>query len=172
MITIELVGDRELAARLDAMPGRVRDGLARAVTRLGLALQRKVQSEKLAGQVLKVRTGSLLTSINTQIEDTPARITASVGIGGTLEGKGVSVYGRAHEYGVGHPWLIAAKRGRALRFEIGGRTIFRRSVTHPPLPERSFLRSALAEMAPAVEAGLRTAVAEAIGARPPGSPPG
>jgi phage gpG-like protein len=157
MITIELVGDRELAARLDAMPGRVHDGLARAVTRLGLELQRKVQAEKLTGQVLKVRTGSLRSSINTEVTDTPARITASVGSN--------IRYGRVHEYGVDHPWVIAAKRGKALRFEIGGRVFFRRSVTHPPLPERSFLRSALAEMAPQIDAGLRAAVAAAIGAR-------
>jgi hypothetical protein len=57
--------------------------------------------------------------------------------------------------------VIAAK-GRALRFELGGRVIFRRSVRHPPLPERSFLRSALREMRPNVEAGLKDAVAQAI----------
>jgi phage gpG-like protein len=154
VITVQLVGDRELAARLDAMPGRVHDGLARAVVRLGLALQRKVQEEKLSGQVLKVRTGSLRSSINTAISDTPAAISASVGTN--------IRYAKAHEYGVDHPWLIAAKSARALRFEIGGRVIFRRSVRHPPLPERSFLRSALKEMAPDIDAGLRQAVATAI----------
>jgi phage gpG-like protein len=153
MITIQLIGDRELAARLDAMPGRVRDGLARAVTRLGLDLQRKVQREKLTGQVLKVRTGSLRSSINTEISQSTDEVSASVGTN--------IRYGRVHEYGVDHPWLIEAK-GRALRFEIAGRVIFRRSVRHPPLPERSFLRSALADMRPQIEAGLRDAVAQAV----------
>jgi phage gpG-like protein len=153
-ITVELVGDRELAARLDAMPGRLHEGLARAVTRLGLELQRKVQEEKLSGQVLKVRTGSLRSSINTEITDTPAAITASVGTN--------IKYAKAHEFGVDHPWLITAKARRALRFEIGGRVIFRKSVRHQPLPERSFLRSALKDSAPAIEAGLRQAVAAAI----------
>jgi phage gpG-like protein len=153
MITVQVIGDDKLVARLDAMPGRVHDGLARAVVRLGLALQKKVQEEKLSGQVLKVRTGSLRSSINTEVTDTPAVITASVGTN--------IRYARPHEYGVDHPWTIAAK-GRALRFEIGGRVLFRKSVRHPPLPERSFLRSALADMAPVIEAGLREAVAEAI----------
>jgi phage gpG-like protein len=154
VITTELIGDRELAARLDAMPGRVHDGLARAVTRLGLELQKKVQAEKLTGQALKVRTGSLRSSINTEISESADAVSASVGTN--------IRYAAVHEYGVDHPWLVAAKRGKALRFEIAGRTIFRRSVTHPPLPERSFLRSALREMRPAIEAGLRQAVAQAI----------
>jgi phage gpG-like protein len=153
MITVQLVGDRELVARLDALPGRVRDGLARAVTRLGLELQRKVQREKLTGQVLKVRTGSLRSSINTEISQAADQVTASVGTN--------IRYGAVHEYGVSHPWVIQAK-GRALGFEVGGRTLFRRSVRHPPLPERSFLRSALREMAPQIEAGLRDAVAQVI----------
>jgi phage gpG-like protein len=135
------------------MPGRLRDGLARAVTRLGLELQKKVQNEKLTGQVLKVRTGSLRSSINTEISQTADRVAASVGTN--------IRYARPHEYGVDHLWVIAAK-GRALRFEINGRVIFRKSVRHPPLPERSFLRSALREMQPAIEAGLREAVGQAI----------
>jgi phage gpG-like protein len=153
VITIEIVGDREFAARLDAMPGRMREGLVRAVTRLGLELQRKVQAEKLTGQVLKVRTGSLRSSINTEISQSADQVAASVGTN--------IRYARVHEYGVDHPWVIAAK-DRALRFELGGRVIFRRSVRHPPLPERSFLRSALREMQPAIEAGLKNAVAQAI----------
>jgi hypothetical protein len=31
---------------------------------------------------------------------------------------------------------------------VGGRLVFRRSVTHPPLPARSFLGSALGELQP------------------------
>jgi phage gpG-like protein len=154
MITMQIIGARELVARLDAMPGRVKDGLARAVARLGLELQRKVQAEKLTGQVLKVRTGSLRSSINTEISEAAEEVAASVGTN--------IRYARIHEYGVDHPWLIEAKAAKALRFEIGGRTVFARSVRHPPLPERSFLRSALREMQPKIEAGLREAVAQAI----------
>jgi hypothetical protein len=46
---VELIGDKELIARLDAMPRKVEDGLARAVTRLGLELERKVKADKLSG---------------------------------------------------------------------------------------------------------------------------
>jgi phage gpG-like protein len=154
VITIEVLGDRELVARLDAMPGRVHDGLARAVARLGFELQRKMQAEKLTGQVLEVRAGSLRSSINTVVEDSGTEVSATVGTN--------VFYGRVHEYGVARSWLIEAKNARALKFTIGGKTMFRRRVTHPPLPERSFLRSALAEMAPAIEEGLREAVTAAI----------
>ncbi|MBF6560539.1 MAG: HK97 gp10 family phage protein [Candidatus Binataceae bacterium] len=153
MITVELIGDRALIARLDAIPTRERHELARAVTKLALKLQRKVQ-RKLSGQVLKVRTGTLRSSINTETRTSESEVTATVGTN--------VKYGRFQEFGVSHAWLIEARNARSLRFEIGGRTIFRRSVRHPPLPERSFLRSALAEMRPQIEAGLTAAVDAAL----------
>jgi phage gpG-like protein len=153
MLTVQLVGDDRLVARLEAMPGRLHDGIARAVTRLGFELQRRVQ-EKLSGEVLKVRTGTLRSSINTQITDTPTEVSATVGTN--------VAYARYHEYGVARSWVIEARNAQVLRFTIGGQTLFRRRVTHPPLPERSFLRSALAEMAPQIEEGLREAIAEVI----------
>jgi hypothetical protein len=156
MITVQLVGDDRLIARLDTMPGRVRDGVARAVARLGLELQRKVQQEKLTGRVLKLRTRTLRSSIDSQVTETATEVTATVG---------TNVFsGRIHEHGVAREWIIEARNARALRFTIGGQTIFRRRVTHPPLPERSFLRSAMAEMAPQIEEELRDAVAAAIAA--------
>jgi phage gpG-like protein len=154
MITIEFIGDCELVTRLHAMSGRVHDRLVLAAARLGAELQRKVQSEKLSGQVLKARTGSLRSSINMLIEETETSVRASVGTN--------IVYAKIQEYGVARSWLIEARRAQALRFTVGGRTIFRKRVTHRSLPERSFLRSALAEMAPAIEEGLCDALAEAI----------
>jgi hypothetical protein len=78
MITAEFLGYRELGARLDAVPGRVHDGLARAVTRLGLELQRRVQ-EKLSGDVLELRSGSLRSSVNIRIDNDATSVSASVG---------------------------------------------------------------------------------------------
>ena len=64
--------------RAAEVPSTNGHGNARAVARLGLELQRKVQAEKLSGQVLKVRTGSLRSSINTKVTDTPSEISAMV----------------------------------------------------------------------------------------------
>jgi phage gpG-like protein len=158
MITVELIGDARLVARLDAMPGRLRDGLARTVTRLGLELQRKVQDEKLTGQVLKVRTGSLRSSINTRTERSASEVAASVGTN--------IAYGRVHEYGFdGTVGVRAHLRQITQAF---GRPIAPTAVAvrahsrHVHLPERSFLRSALAELAPRIEEELRLAVDEAL----------
>jgi hypothetical protein len=136
MITVQLIGDRELVAKLEAMPGRVRDGIARAVARLGFELQHKVQAEKLSGQVLKVGTDRFL--------------------GSNL------AYGKIQECGVARSWVIEAKNAKALRFRVGGKAIFGHRVTHPPLPERSFLRSSLTDMAPTIEEGLRAALVESL----------
>ena len=152
MITAVIVGDRELIARLNAMPDRMRSGLARAITRLGLDLQRRVMG-KLGGPVLKVRTGSLRSSINLRVDQSAGAISASVGTN--------IKYAAIHEYGgQTAPHEILPKRGRALMFEFKGETRFFRRVHHPgsKIPERSFLRSALNEMRPEIEAGLREAV--------------
>jgi phage gpG-like protein len=158
MIAIEIIGDDRLVARLEAMPGRLHAGVARAVTRLGLALQRRVQAEKLSGQVLKVRTGSLRSSINTRIENTATAISAVVGTN--------IAYGRVHEYGFdgtvqvrAHLRQITEAFGRPIAPTTVG---MRAHSRHIRLPERSFLRSALAEMAPRIEAELREAVGAAI----------
>jgi hypothetical protein len=137
-MTVELIGDRALVARLDAMPGRIRDGLARAVVRLDLELQRKVQAEKLTGRVPTMKAGALRWRIGGN--DDVANHTS----------------GRARS------WLAQSKNDKSPKFTISGHTIFRRRAAHPPAPERSFLRSALAELGPAIEQGMREALAEAI----------
>jgi phage gpG-like protein len=148
MITAYLLGDRELIARLAAAPNGLQRGLARAVTRLGFQLERRVK-QKLSGEVLNVRTGLLRASINTRVKETSSEITASVGTN--------IKYGKFHEYGVPHPWEIRPKSARALAFEVGGAQVFATRVMHPPLPERSFLRSALREMRGQIQAELKQA---------------
>jgi phage gpG-like protein len=152
VITAYLVGDSELIARLSAMPGVVQSGIVRAVTRLALELEALVK-RKLSGDVLRVRTGVLRSSINNRVNQTATGVTASVGTN-------VS-YAKFHEFGVPHEWEIRPRSARALAFEIGGRTIFAARVIHPPLPERSFLRSALREMEPRIRSKLEAAVTQA-----------
>jgi hypothetical protein len=150
MITAYLVGDSELIAHLSAMPDALQQGIARAVTRLSLQGQRLSQ-QKVSGPVLKVRTGVGRSSINVR----PTEISASHILGGW--GTNVNYMG-FHERGVPHSWEIRPRTARALAFEVGGKTIFAMRVTHPPLPVRSFLRSALDEMTPQIQAELEGAV--------------
>ena len=90
MITAYLVGDQQMLERLRALPDAINSGLLRAITQLGIALQRDAQQNKLSGEVLSSRTGSLRSSIDLQV-DQSGPITASVFSN--------SRYARVHEYG-------------------------------------------------------------------------
>ena len=72
-------------------------------------------------------------------------------------------YAEAHEYGGKGYYEIVPVHKRLLRF-IGksGDVVFAPYVFHPPMPERSYLRSALHEMAPEIEAAINTAIAEQL----------
>jgi phage gpG-like protein len=160
MITAHLVGDDTLLARLRAIPGAVETGLARAITKLGLDLQRKVQEDELSGQMLAARSGSLKSSIDLQVDQSATRISATV--------FSDSDYAHAHEFGFAGTVDVRASLRRitqAFGRPVAGKIISVRAHSRKmDLPERSFLRSALEEMAPAirdeVEATLRQALAE------------
>jgi hypothetical protein len=53
---------------------------------------------------------------------------------------------------------------KAFAFDVGGKRVFAARVNPPvaTMPERSYLRSSLAEMAEEITAGLREAAAEAF----------
>lgn len=45
------------------------------------------------------------------------------------------------------PRVIVPRRGRYLRFQVGGRTVYARRVHHPGTPARPYLATALVEVA-------------------------
>lgn len=45
------------------------------------------------------------------------------------------------------PRVIVPRRGRYLRFRVGGRTVYARRVNHPGTPARPYLATALVEVA-------------------------
>jgi len=45
------------------------------------------------------------------------------------------------------PRVIVPRRGRYLRFQVGGRTVYARRVNHPGTPARPYLATALVEVA-------------------------
>lgn len=56
------------------------------------------------------------------------------------------------------PHLIVANRARVLRFEVGGETIYRRSVNHPGTPAQHWFAQPMPERwRSALERGLATA---------------
>jgi hypothetical protein len=158
VITAYLVGDEQLLERLRGISDAVNSGLARCITQLGIDLQRNVQQDKLSGQVLKSRTGTLKSSIDRRV-DQNAR-------GATTDIFTALRYGAAQEYGFTGTVSVGASL-RRIR-EAFGRPIAEKTISvraydrRMALPERSFLRSALEDMTPAIRDAVDAALAEAV----------
>ena len=129
-----------------------------SMTRLVLELSNKIKFEKLSGQVLKTRTGTLRRSIR----PLPVKNNDSVLIGEVVTNL---EYARIHEFsGKTKPHEIFPKKGRALAFMMGGKQVIVKSVKHPGsvIPERSFMRTALNEMTPQIREVFENAAGEVV----------
>ncbi len=155
MINGYLVGDAQLVASMDLMPAAVRLNLGRAIFRLAIKMQRTIKADKLTGQVLGVRTGTLRRSINQRVEDTGNAIMATVGT--------PVWYARVHEEGgtfqvKQHVRLIKKAWGRTLATPVLA-TVSAHSAT---FPARSFLKSTLDDMRAEIEASTQQAVTQGV----------
>ena len=157
MITAYLVGDEQLLERLRALPDAINSGLARSITQLGIDLQRNVRQDKLSGQVLRSRTGALKSSIDLRVDQGARFVSASVF--SDLR------YGATQEYGFAGTVSVRASL-RRIR-EAFGRPIAEKTSSvrahnrRMDLPERSFLRSGLEDVTPAIRAAVEAGLAEA-----------
>jgi HK97 gp10 family phage protein len=145
-----------LAARLEAMPEKLTAALGEEAARLGDELRAAV-ARNLTGGVLQQRSGRLAGSLDVSVEQNGAAVSATVGTD--------MPYAAIHEYGGVIPaHEILPKSARALAFPWQGRERFFKRVELPPvqMPERSFLRSALAEMEPEIRAAMAAAVSRAV----------
>jgi len=160
MIKAEIIGSEQVVAMLGSIYPKVIDITKKSITASLFELSAYVKASKLSGQVLRNRSGRLRRSIHTtDVEDK----------GGTIEGAvGTNVeYAAAHEYGFSgsvtvkaHMRMCKQAFGRALKnprsISVGahGRTV--------NLPEKSFLRSALKELAPQFITRLKEDVAKGL----------
>jgi hypothetical protein len=158
VITAYLVGDVQLLERLRALPDAINSGLLRGITQLGIELQRRVQQDKLSGQVLRSRTGSLRSSIGLQVDQSDGAVTASVFTD--------SRYAGAEEYGF--TGTVSVRTSLRRIRQAFGRPIAEKTISvraydrRMDLPEHSFLRSALEDVRPAIRDGVQAALAEAV----------
>lgn len=107
---------------------------------------------------LGVRTGRLRQSL---------RASKAVVRGGNIEaGIGTNVkYAGLHEFGgTIAPHTITARLGKSLRFVIGGKVIFRKSVKHPgaTYPERAPIYTGIEDRQNEIAAALSTAAIKAL----------
>jgi phage gpG-like protein len=135
IISSSLVGTDKFITQVSSLTPKIQEAVRRTVLLLAIRLTAKVKEEKLSGQVLRNITGTLRRSINYKLWVTGDQVMARVGT--NVE------YAAVHEYG-----LLVPNRGKK-----GGSTKF---------PERSFLRSALAEMEPEIRKELEDSIRRAV----------
>ena len=155
MIIARLVGDDAVLAWLLTTPALAASGLARAITTLGIELQRKIQENELTGQTLAGRSGSLGSSTSLQIDQSDDRIAATV--------SSDREYAHARKYGaVG----VGAKLRRITKAFARPRP--RKAINVPSyrrridVPKPSFLSSALEDMDPAIRDEVEAALRETL----------
>jgi phage gpG-like protein len=162
MLSVTLTGADKLGAKLDDLSPAVLAAVAAKSAALADQLLGLVR-QKLSGAVLKPRTGALAASIGVE---GPAivgdAVVTTVFSGGDLKYAAIQEYG-----GVTAAHDILPSRAKALAFLAGGEQVFARIVHHPGshIPERSYLRASLAEMAAQIEAEMKAAAIDAAQAQ-------
>jgi phage gpG-like protein len=154
MITASFPGSDRLVERLVALPASLRAALLETVTRLTIELQRYVMKEKLTGQVLHNRTGTLRRSIYQHVNATADAVLGEVGTnlsyGVMWETTGMA----AHD--------VVPVKAKALSFVWNGERVFFKRVHIPAQGPRSFLKSALADKEDYIRAEILKAVRAAV----------
>lgn len=159
MLKMEFIGGDVLAAVLRSYGDKVQTAIVQSVGRSALRLQREVMQNRLSGQVLNVRTGNLRRSIHQRVTNTGSAVIGEVNTNVR--------YGKAHEYGFAGTVNVKASL-RQVRQAFGRPLKSPRYVQvrahsrNVRLPERSFLRTALRDMKPEIEADLRNSVKGAL----------
>lgn len=162
MISGYLIGDRELVAKLTAIPDAVQRDVARTVDNLGLRLIHNVITQKLSGQVLKRRTGRLAASIARGGADTRSRFEQTATSATSIVGTNVS-YGKTWEYGAHVPaYQVRPVKAEALHFFVHGKEVFAKVANIPAhdIKARPYLAPALQEMKPLIIAELTRTLKE------------
>jgi len=157
VISIDIkVIDQELLVKLDKLPERLHEAIRVKLVE-GVAELRLKVIENLTGKVLNSKSGRLVESLVSGVEELGSTLIGFVAIE-SADAK-VKAYAEAHEYGGKGSYEIVPIQKKILRF-IGksGDIIFAPYVYHPPAAERSYLRSALWEMAPEIEEQINAAI--------------
>ena len=145
-------------AALGAMPERIRAALVAKAGVLAAKLQVKIE-QKLSGEVLQMKSGALAGSIGVTIEETSGGVAVRLATSADVK------YAAIHEFGgVIPPQQIVPDKAKALAFLVGGKQAFAARVNLPAIamPERSYMRTSLAEMADDIRDELAATAIEAI----------
>jgi phage gpG-like protein len=156
-----------LIAKMDGNPAALRRALLPVINKLSIEVQTSVKQDKLTGQVLHVRTGTLRRSINREVKEQQDGIFATIGTN--------IKYGIAWENGFEGDVKVAAhtrrqrerltyaqqylKSGKIRIGKLTGQTAeVQAHMRHINMPARPFLKSALKDFTPRIKEELRVAV--------------
>jgi len=142
------------SAALTALPERICTALAGRAGALAAELRAKI-AQKLSGGVLQMKSGALAGSIGMTIDEIPAGVAVRIAISSDVK------YAAIHEYGGAiPPHQIVPDKTKALAFLVGGKQAFAARVNLPAItmPERSYMRSSLTEMADEIRDGFAAAL--------------
>lgn len=142
MFSIQVTTDVDVLEKWTSLPQRFKAALAAKMDILAKALEDKV-IENLSGKVLQTKSGQLVRSIHREVHVSEYEIIAFVGPIPTSPKAYVQEFG-----GKGAYLIQVGSKGVLANRETG--FFSKHDVIHPPLPERSYLRSALLEIAPEV----------------------
>ena len=154
MFNVTLEGEAELMERLESMPAAVQEELKEVVVASAENLRSHIVNEKLHGQVLHQRSGKLANSITV---DGPVMDAET--IYGRVFSSGHVKYAAIHEYG---GTFTLPGRPLKLPSHLARRKDGSMAMTGTPYtvttPERSFMRSSLADMRGEISKDLKDAI--------------
>jgi hypothetical protein len=167
VISVKIISTPEAIIRMRERGPLIIQALIRKMDELMIRLQQKITGESIPTFFKAApNIASTVQFIPAHIEGT--KIIGQVQAGGprttkiTLKSGAEVDYAAVQEYGVDHGWEILPFNKRALAFVLDGKLLIRKSVWHPPLEARPFMRSELANMEGMIAAELQAAFLESL----------
>lgn len=165
MLNVEVKGDKELLLKFSANPARVHSALLRETTKQVLLLSDLIR-KKLTNMVLNVRSGALRRSIFEKVEDAPTLVEGQAGSSGDVKYAGIHEFGGNIKHPGGTAYIVTAAKGAVFISNAKAEAMKaapKRTKPHDiPMPERSYLRSSLADRKLKIIEGLHEAVGKAL----------
>ncbi len=164
MIDFQVTGDKELIGKLQHLPADMRASLLRKINELSIRLEAHIKADKLSGNPLHVRSGDLRDSITHEVTQSGSSIEGKVFSSGNIPYAAIHEYGGIIHHPGGTPYFIEGLTGMAVFVSIAAALNRNLPVTRAhdiPIPERSYMRTGLADMKTAIIDGMSEAVGEA-----------
>jgi hypothetical protein len=160
MVKIELINDlhTRIVLKLNALTKRLPASVAAMLQGYLYKLAGQIQSEKMSGQLVNVKTGLLRGSVHAN----PVTVTPEKIVGEIIGGEPPALYGKWIEAGASPHEIVAGTNKRALSFILDGRARQFARVSHTGVQARWFFREAAREAARGLSAGFQTSLDEEI----------